>query len=378
MARPAYEVADVLKIHWPQIEKLSEINSWQLRTLGAVKRCRTAEMGGHVDACTQCNTIRISYNSCRNRHCPKCQGKKREQWIENREKELLPVPYFHVVFTLPSELNTLAMHKPALVYNTLFDTAWDTIQTFGYDPKHLGAKTGMICILHTWGQTLSLHPHLHCIVPGGGMSANGKWKTARNKGKYLFPVKAMSKVFRAKFVQGIKKKYPDMDKNLVNDLFKKNWVVYAKRPFANTNSVIEYLGRYTHKIAISNHRIVDVDSAAVTFSYKDYRNGAQKNEMTLSGIDFTKRFALHVLPKGFVRIRHYGILSSSTKKISIPAIRAQIPGKHVQALKVRNLTSYDPTLCSCCKTKTMVVLETFNRRGPPTRYVLARTILPVN
>ena len=194
---------------------------------------------------------------------------------------ITPVPYFHVVFTLPSELNALAMHKPAMVYNTLFDTAWDTIRTFGYDPKHLGAKTGMICILHTWGQTLTLHPHLHCIVPGGGISVNGKWKTARSKGKYLFPVKAMSKVFRAKFVQGIKKKYSDIDQLLVNELFRKKWVVYAKRPFANTNSVIEYLGRYTHKIAISNHRIINVNSGAVTFSYKDYRKGAQKNEMIL-------------------------------------------------------------------------------------------------
>lgn len=370
-------MADLLRKHWSQIERLPQINSWQLRTLGAIKRCRTAEMGGHVDACTDCGNIRISYNSCRNRHCPKCQGRKREQWIQNREQELLPVPYFHVVFTLPSELNTLAMYKPAALYNTLFEAAWDTIRTFGYDPKHLGAKTGMISILHTWGQTLSLHPHLHCIVPGGGITKNNKWKTARSKGKYLFPVKAMSKVFRAKFVQGIKIKHPEIDKQLINDLFKKDWVIYAKRPFANTNSVIEYLGRYTHKIAISNHRISGIDNNTISFSYKDYRQNAGKKEMTLDALEFTRRFALHIVPKGFVRIRHYGILSSTSKKNCIPCIRAQVPDNITFFAKPREITNYDPKVCPCCKTKNMVVIDVFHRRGPPANLKLATIIFPV-
>ena len=368
-------MADVLRTHWPAIEHSSSINSWQLRTLGAVMRCRTAAMGGHVDACSSCGNLRISYNSCRNRHCPKCQGNKREEWIQAREQELLPVPYFHVVFTLPEELNTIAMHKPALLYNTLFESAWDTIQTFGHDPKHLGAKTGMIAILHTWGQTLSLHPHLHCIVPGGGITKYRQWKIARSNGKYLFPVKAMSKVFRAKFVQNLKSEYKDIDKHLVNALFKKQWVVYAKQPFGNANSVIEYLGRYTHKVAISNHRLINVDANTVTFSYKDYRHGSQKKEMTLDAMEFVRRFSLHILPRSFVRIRHYGILSSTSKKVTIPEIRAQVPDKSEQPLKARELTAYDPTLCPCCKTNTMAVVEIFHRRGPPASYTLPKSVV---
>jgi hypothetical protein len=364
---PQHEVADVLRAHWPQIERLPQINSWQLRTLGAIKRCRTAEMGGHIDACTSCGKMRISYNSCRNRHCPKCQGRKREQWIQSREQELLPVPYFHVVFTLPEELNIIAMYKPRELYNTLFETAWDTIRTFGNDPKHLGAKTAMISILHTWGQTLTLHPHLHCIVPGGGLTNSGKWKTARSQGKYLFPVKALSKVFRAKFIQSLKRKIT-LDKQLVNALFKKNWVVYAKCPFANANSVVEYLGRYTHKIAISNHRISGIDSENVTFTYKDYRSNGEKKIMKMDALEFTRRFSLHILPKGFVRIRHYGFLSSSCKKVNIPLIREQAPVKDEASINLRSLTVYDPKICPCCKKRTMIVIEIFDRRGPPSSY----------
>ncbi len=247
--QPAFEMADVLREHWPAVPKHPGINSWQVRILSALKNCRTAAMGGHVDACTSCGTLRVSYNSCRNRHCPKCQGNKREEWIQKREVELLPVPYFHVVFTLPDLLNPLAMHQPKALYDTLFEAAWGTLTIFSKDPKHLGAQSGMIAILHTWGQTLSLHPHLHCIVPGGGLTRQGKWKTARSNGKFLFPVKAMSKVFRAKFVTLLKAKKVPTDQNLLSGLFKKEWVVFAKRPFGNPQSVIEYLGRYTHKIA---------------------------------------------------------------------------------------------------------------------------------
>lgn len=362
--KPLLEVAHVLKAHWPEIECSSKINAWQLRTLGAVMRCRTAELGGHIDACTTCGNVRQSYNSCRNRHCPKCQGNKREAWIQSREEELLPVPYFHVVFTLPQELNSLALHQPALLYNALFDSAWKTIQTFGKDSKHLGAKMGMICILHTWGQSLSLHPHLHCIVPGGGITSANNWKTAKSKGKFLFPVKALSKVFRAKFVEGIKQDR-SVTKELINKLFKKNWVVYAKRPFGNPQQVIEYLGRYTHKIAISNHRIANISGTEVTFSYKDYKQGAQKKEMTLEAMEFIRRFTMHILPKGFVRIRHFGILSSTSKKVTIPAIKTQITTQVVLVTSSHKATLYNPRLCPCCNTPTMVTIEIFSKRGPP-------------
>lgn len=364
--RPAYEVADVLHQHWQRVQQHTHINTWQLRTLNAVRRCRTAELGGHTDACTNCGTVRNSYNSCRNRHCPKCQGSEREAWIQQREAELLPVAYFHVVFTLPDTLNPLAMHQPKHVYDSLFEASWDTVKTFGYDAKHLGAQTGMISVLHTWGQQLTLHPHLHCIVPGGGLNKQGKWKTARSKGKYLFPVKAMSKVFRAKYVATLKKKIKDLDKGLVDELFKKEWVVYAKRPFANTSSVIEYLGRYTHKIAISNHRIKKIDANTITFSYKDYRKGAQKNEVTLDSLEFIRRFSMHILPKQFVRIRHYGILSSTSKKTTLPVIIAQAPSAPPLATRQpRVLLTFNPKLCPCCKTETMVTIDVFHKRGPP-------------
>lgn len=370
---PAYEVADVLRAHWQRVERSSQINAWQLRTLGAVMRCRTSAMGGHVDACTNCGTIRISYNSCRNRHCPKCQGKNREEWIRKRGAELLPVPYFHVVFTLPDLLNQIALHKPKEVYDTLFETAWATLKVFAKDEKELGAETGMICILHTWGQTLTLHPHLHCIVPGGGLNLQGKWKTARSKGKYLFPVKAMSKVFRAKYVESLKEKIPELEKTLVNELFKKNWVIYAKRPFGNPMCVIEYLGRYTHKIAISNHRIRKIENEKVSFSYKDYRNGAKKHEMTLEGMEFIRRFSMHILPKGFVRIRHYGILSSTSKKTTIPEIKSQLPETTKFHPEKRKLQIYNPSLCPCCKTETMVTIEIIHQRGPPKHFQLKET-----
>jgi hypothetical protein len=366
--KPAYEVADVLRAHWSQVENHSQINSWKLRTFWAVKSCRTEALGGHVDACTQCGVVRISYNSCRNRHCPKCQGNKREQWLQARENELLHVPYFHVVFTLPEQLNTLAMYRTKDVYDTLFETAWSTVKTFGNDKKHLGADTGMISILHTWGQTLMLHPHLHCIVPGGGLNPQGKWKTARAQGKYLFPVKAMSKVFRGKYVEKLKEKIPEMDKTLVNELFKNNWVVYAKRPFGNPRSVIEYLGRYTHKIAISNHRIKMAASGKVTFSYKDYREKAKEKEMTLEGMEFIRRFSLHILPKRFVRIRHYGILSSTCKKRAIPKIKMQLPATPLLKLDARKIQPFNPKICPCCKTETMIAIGLFTGRSPPKEF----------
>ncbi|RDV13335.1 IS91 family transposase [Pontibacter diazotrophicus] len=363
--RPRHEVADILGQHWPQVEKHVGINSWQLRTLAAIMRCRTQAMGGHVDACTDCGQVRVSYNSCRNRHCPKCQGKKREEWIQAREAELLPVPYFHVVFTLPDTLNQLALHSPRIVYDTLFEAAWQTLLTFASDSKHLGARLGMVAVLHTWGQTLSLHPHLHCVVPGGGLTEHGKWKGARGKGRYLFPVKAMSRVFRAKYVQALKQRLPEVDRELVNALFRKEWVVYAKRPFSGPGSVVEYLGRYTHKIAISNHRLTAVDGQSVTFSYKDYRQGARKLEMTLGGIEFIRRFALHILPRGFVRIRHYGILSGTGKAAAIPVIREQLPEEKKLKAKVRELEEYNPLVCPCCRKETMVTLQVLPKRGPP-------------
>ena len=240
-SQPRYEVADVLNILGSKLENLA-INSWQLRSLFALKKCRTSALGGHIDACDECGNISISYNSCRNRHCPQCQGHKKEEWIRKREADLLPCSYYHLVFTLPEELNGLAIANPTLIYKTLFEAAWATLNQFG---KTEGLQLGMIGVLHTWGQNLSLHPHLHCIVPGGGLTMQGKWRKKVRTDKFLFPVKALSKVYCAKFVASLRT-CGITDRALMDKLFSKNWVVYAKRPFGGPKQVIEYLGRYTH------------------------------------------------------------------------------------------------------------------------------------
>lgn len=356
------EVAHVLARSWHKVET-SGINSWQLRTLRAIKDCRTVALGGHVDACDGCNHIQISYNSCRNRHCPKCQGHKRVQWIEARETELLPVPYFHVVFTLPDDLNSLALYKPNIVYDALFKAAWETIEAF----TGKGNKAGMISILHTWGQNLSLHPHIHCIIPGGFVDRNGVWKFSKKDGKFLFPVKAMSQVYRAKYVALLRASELDVEQTTYDALFKKQWVVYAKRPFGSPSSVVEYLGRYTHKIAISNHRILSIDDHTVTISYKDYRAEGQKKTMTLSHGEFIRRFALHILPKRFVRIRHYGFLSSTWKRFKLADLQTKLTGKGLPQLPIKIKRTYHKS-CPCCKTGRMITLLTFGRRGPPAEF----------
>lgn len=369
--RPAFELADVINLHWKEIARPAQFNTWELRTLDAIRRCRTASLGGHVDLCTDCGHVRISYNSCRNRHCPKCQQVQRERWIQAREAELLPATYFHVVFTLPEALNKLCLYQAAAIYKILFDVSWSVVRDFALSKKHLGADTGMICILHTWGQNLSLHPHMHCIVPGGGLTASGKWKPARSNGKFLFPVKAMSEVFRARFVSELRSRIKGLEPSFYNALFKSPWVVYAKRPFGSAKHVIEYLGRYTHKVAISNHRIVQIQNDLVTFRYKDYRDESKVKLMSLQPPEFIRRFSLHILPKGFMRIRHYGILSSSRKQHVLPLLHQQLESRYEfpeekswKQISTERL-GYNPDQCPICKHLTMTTLFTFDRRGPP-------------
>ena len=360
--RPEKEVAHVLARSWEKVTS-SDLNSWQVRTLRAIKDCRTVALGGHVDGCNSCGHIHISYNSCRNRHCPKCQGHKRVQWIEARETELLPVPYFHAVFTLPDDLNTFALHQPKIIYDALFRAAWETIEAF--TGKH--NKAGMISILHTWGQNLSLHPHIHCIIPGGFVNQDGKWTPSKSDGKFLFPVKAMSRVYRAKYVALLRASELVIEQFTYDALFKKEWVVFAKRPFGSPKSVVEYLGRYTHKIAISNHRILAIDDQTVTISYKDYRSKGQKKTMTLSHEEFVRRFALHILPKRFVRIRHYGFLSSTWKRSKLTDLQSKLTGISLTSLPVVLKGTYHKC-CPCCKTGQMIILLTFGRRGPPSEF----------
>lgn len=363
--QPAWEVADVLRRTTISDDLFSP---HQQKTLRALTQCRTAALGGHVDACDDCGSVHISYNSCRNRHCPKCQGHKRIEWIEKRKEDLLPCTYYHVVFTLPQELNALALYQPKLVYDALFASVWATLQQFG---RKEGLHLGMTAVLHTWGQNLSLHPHLHCIVPGGGIDERGQWKAKVRSDKYLFCVKALSKVFRAKYVQQLREN-GIADKALLESLFQKQWVVYAKRPFGGPHQVIEYLGRYTHKVAISNHRIQQVDEKEVTFRYKDYKADGATKLMTLSNEEFTRRFSQHILPPRFVRIRHYGIISSTWKRGKLQAVQT--------ALKVVRRAPEVKTLlrrCPCCKTGTLITLEVFGKRGPPKEYLAGNKSVPV-
>lgn len=359
--RSRNEVADVLHKMGAKIENIG-LNTWQLKTFSAIKKCRTAALGGHIDACDECGKISISYNSCRNRHCPKCQGNKREDWIQARATELLPVPYFHVVFTLPDSINSLAIYQPKLVYDTLFEATWETLKTFG---KNKDMQMGMIAILHTWGQNLSLHPHLHCIVPGGGIDKDGVWQNSRTDGKFLFPVKALSKVFRAKYCEKLKNKSPVQYEQIRQALWKKEWVVFAKKPFGNPQSVVEYLGRYTHKIAISNHRIKAIDEKTVTFDYKDYRQDGFKKQMTLTHEEFIRRFALHILPKRFVKIRHYGFLSSTWKRQKLKLLQEKLK------VKIIEKTQKKPFIpkCLCCKIGNLHRIAVFDSRGPPAWYL---------
>ena len=365
--RYSFELADLLQNHKHKLYSLTS-NTWQARTLFALARCRTKEMGGHIDKCSdqKCSSLHISYNSCRNRHCPKCQGHLTEKWILNREKELLNTSYFHVVFTIPHELNDLALYAPDVLYACLFKSAWQTMLGFSDNPTFLGAKTGMIALLHTWGQNLSLHPHLHCIVPAGGVTKTGKWKQTKSKGKFLFPVKKMSTVFRAKFVENLRKEGVTINGELSKALFSKPWVVYTKKPFYGPKQVIEYLGRYSHKIAISNHRIKDIEgNDTITFELKNYKKGGKKEFLTLSQEEFIRRFSLHILPKGFTKIRHYGILSSSSKTkfrklIDQELGRVFLPNKKKEISKHRR--------CPKCKKGHLITLSTFEQRGPPVNW----------
>lgn len=362
--RTAFELSQVIEKVWFKIHTLG-LNGWKIKTLDAIRRCRTVALGGHIDACSECGFVKISYNSCRNRHCPKCLGEKTTKWILHQTKDLLPVPYYHVVFTLPHQLNPICLQSPTVIYNILFESAWQTIKAFSIDPKYLGAKSGMIAILHTWGQNLSLHPHLHCIIPGGGVDQHENWKFTRSKGRYLFPVKALGIVFRAKFMKLLVQSGLSNCPSIQKQLWTNPWIVYAKRPFASIHSVIEYLARYTHKIAISNHRICHLDDSHVTFRYKDYRQKGISKNIRLTHEEFIRRFSMHILDKRFVRIRHYGILSSTWKRGKLQALQSQLNVKLTSPSSISK-----SRICPCCQQGTMITILTFDSRGPPQSILL--------
>ena len=332
--RPRFEVADVVRAHADDYRRVHHPSAAQEAVLRHIAECRTAALGGHLEECDSCGHQRIAYNSCRDRHCPKCQSTAQAEWITARLERLLPIPYFHVVFTIPTELNPLALRNRKVIFDILFAAASQTLLTVGRNEKHLGAQLGFTTVLHTWGQNLLFHPHLHCVVTGGGLSSDGvKWVPAKEN--YLLPVKVLGKLFRGKFLAALDTAYrdgrldlegssaalsaPDEWHRFKNALYEKNWVVYAKPPFGGAEQVFHYLGRYTHRIAISNHRIIDFADGKITFSWKDYADNCRKKRMTLEAEEFLRRFLLHVLPHGFVRIRHYGICASGNVKTKLAA-----------------------------------------------------------
>jgi len=337
MNRPTVEVADLLHAQGDRfIDRSPWLSYQQLSVLRAIRRCRTSALGGHVDRCSQCGHQAISYNSCRNRHCPKCQAQARQRWLAAREKELLAVPYFHVVFTLPHELNALCQRNARVMYDLLFHASAATMLEVAAKPKRLGAQIGFISILHTWGQNLLLHPHIHCLVPAGGFSPEKKhW--VHPKYAFFLPVDVLSCVFRDKFISGLKKAYrrgklvlsgplaelSDKKRFLAfaNSLGKQKWVVYAKPAFGGPTQVIRYLGRYTHRVAISNHRLLAFDGENVTFRWKDYAHGNKQRKMTVSAYEFLRRFTQHILPRGFVRIRQFGYLTNTHRAASLALAR---------------------------------------------------------
>ena len=387
MGRSKLEVADIFCAHGGAYrrEQTGHLNLPQLKVMSAIENCRTAALGGHVAACTKCDHQHIAYNSCRNRHCPKCQSAAAQDWIQARMEDLLLVQYFHVVFTLPPQIADIAYQNKEAVYGLLFKVSAQTLQTIAADPKHLGAKIGMTSVLHTWGSAMTHHPHVHVVVPGGGLSSDGQRWVACRKG-FLVSVKVLSRLFRRLFLEGLAKLHkegklaffgslskladPDAFATYLAPLRKINWVVYAKQPFGGPEAVLAYLSRYTHRIAISNHRLMSADANAVAFKWKDYRikSGDRMKVMRLHTSEFIRRFLIHVLPSGFHRIRHTGFLANGIRRDRIEMIRRLLDVDPDADLKADDDQCTDTNekeqACPKCG-GVMIVVETFKRGQTP-------------
>lgn len=373
MKHSGFEIARVIKRFGAEFRMRSRPNNYQLTVLNALQQCRTAELGGHKDKCDNpaCNHEHYSYNSCGNRHCPKCQVARQMLWAEDRMRDALNVKHFHVVFTVPDQLNEICLMDSKFFYSSLFTCAWDTLRSFGY--SHHGVETGAICVLHTWGQNLSLHPHLHCLVPAAGLNVRGKIVDIDREGKYLYPVKQMSTVFRGKLLLQLKlhlkkQKRLTFDFQQIIDLcYAKPWVIYSEPSLGNAKQIVEYLAKYTQRVAISNTRIKNIDDSGVTFSFKDYAHNANQRLMTLTGVEFLRRFAMHILPRGFVKIRYYGILTSSYKEQVVHLkSRPDIPQfTETRQQRMVRLTGHASCKCPRCKTGNLIVMEILPRNRSP-------------
>ena len=388
MSRPALEVADIFRGHGPawRSANAGHVSLEQLKVMSAIESCRTAALGGHVARCEDCSHTLIAYNSCRNRHCPKCQGAAAKEWLAAREAELLPVPYFHVVFTVPTQISDIAYHNKAVIYDILFKASAETMLTIAADPKHLGARVGITAVLHTWGSALVHHPHIHMIVPGGGFSLDGaRWVSCRPN--YLFPVQVLSHLFRRLVLTKLVTAHYAGQLNFFGDhtrlaerkafaaylapLRESEWYLYTQPPFGGPKAVLAYLSRYTHRVAISNRRLIACDHRGVTFKYKNYRadGRARYKVMTLDTSEFIRRFLIHILPDGFHRIRHYGLFASAARAENIARARQLLnaPVPQTQTDDAQAKPDEPPTLaqpCPCCGGR-MIIIETFARGSTP-------------
>ena len=387
------EVADIFRRHGPAFRATNagHLGRVERRVMSAIELCRTAALGGHVEACEDCAHSRIAYNSCRNRHCPKCQGIARERWLAARQADLLPVPYFHVVFTVPAQIAAVAYQNKALVYGILFDAVAETLKIIAADPGYLGGDLGFIAILHTWGQALTHHPHIHCLVPGGALSGDGRrWTVCRKQ--FFLPVHVLSSLFRRLFLERLATAHKAGQLRFfgtlaglvktkafagtLRSLRRKNWIVYAKPPFGSPAHVLAYLGRYTHRVAIANSRLVSLNEGRVTFRWRDYAHGNAPRLMTLEANAFIQRFLLHSLPDGFHRIRHYGFLANGCRRNRLAVIRQLLVDDAITlpddkaTLPHQPLPSFDPTLCPCCGGALRIIAtlpryRAANSRAPP-------------
>ena len=383
MSRPALEVADIFRDHGPAWRKANagHVSLDQLKVMSAIESCRTAALGGHVVRCEDCAYTSIAYNSCRNRHCPKCQGAAAKEWLADREADLLPVPYYHVVFTLPAAIAGIAYQNKAVIYDLLFKVSAETMLTIAADPKRLGARIGITSVLHTWGSALTHHPHVHMIVPGGGISLDGERWVACRKGFFL-PVRVLSRLFRRLFLEKLVAAHQAGRLSFFGDhihladaqsfaaylapLRKAEWVVYAKRPFGGPEAVLAYLSRYTHRVAIANSRLIACDRTGVTFRWKDYRAEGRDRQkvMTLTTVEFIRRFLIHVLPQGFHRIRHYGLLASGTRADNIARARELLAVAKPEGEPTAAAVDPGKPTCPYCGGR-MIIIEVFERGSTP-------------
>lgn len=388
--RTSVELADVVSLFGAGLVSSAKLTPLQLKVLGRIASCRTAALGGHEEVCENCGTVRYSYNSCGDRHCPKCQAAKQAFWIDDLEQNTLPVRHYHIVFTVPHQLNAVCLHNSRMYYDLLFASVWDTLRSFGY--SHFGTETGAVAVLHTWGQNLSLHPHIHCLVPAAGYTLEGKWINIGQSGTYLYPVHQLSDTFKGKFLDSLKRALRKQNELIlfndkVQTAYKIRWVVHCEPSLASPEHVVKYLGQYTHRVAITNQRILNIAGNKVTFIAKDYRDRAVKKPVTLDGVEFLRRFTLHVLPHRFVKIRRFGIYNHTTRRnLALQFVPQEKPDietiekrQHVPETNVERfarLTGVNPCLCPVCRTGKMVVLRELPRIRSPACHPLGKPLAP--